>query len=64
MPATDDIVVPLYLRCDEGELAFVSTVTTFGTPIDVMVSELPIELGSWLYRRWRDSRDALPLCQS
>ncbi len=42
-PATNDIVVPLRLRCDEGELAFFSTVTTFGTPIDVMVAELAIE---------------------
>ncbi len=42
-PATNDIVVPLRLRSDEGELVFFSTVTTFGTPMDVMVSELAIE---------------------
>ncbi len=42
-PATNEIVVPLRLRCDDGELAFFSTVTTFGTPMDVMVSELAIE---------------------
>jgi transcriptional regulator with XRE-family HTH domain len=37
------IVVPLRLRTDAGELAFFSTVTTFGTPVDITVSELAIE---------------------
>jgi hypothetical protein len=37
------IVVPLRLRSDEGELAFFSTVTTFGTPVDITLSELAIE---------------------
>jgi transcriptional regulator with XRE-family HTH domain len=37
------IVVPLRLRTDQGELAFFSTVTTFGTPVDITVSELAIE---------------------
>jgi transcriptional regulator with XRE-family HTH domain len=38
-----DIVIPLRIRTDDGELAFFSTVTTFGTPVDVTVSELAIE---------------------
>jgi transcriptional regulator with XRE-family HTH domain len=45
-PAEDrgaGIVVPLRLRTAEGELAFFSTVTTFGTPVDITVSELAIE---------------------
>jgi len=37
------IVVPLRLRSDDGELAFFSTVTTFGTPVDITLSELAIE---------------------
>lgn len=35
--------VPLQLMSDHGELSFISTVTVFGTPIDVTVSELAIE---------------------
>jgi hypothetical protein len=38
-----DIAVPLRLRVDAHELAFISTVTTFGTATDVTVSELSIE---------------------
>ena len=37
------IAVPLRLRDDGGELAFISTVTTFGTALDVTLSELSIE---------------------
>jgi len=37
------LVVPLRIRHGDGELAFVSTVTTFGTPLDVTVAELVIE---------------------
>ena len=37
------LVVPLRIRHGDGVLAFVSTVTTFGTPLDVTVSELVIE---------------------
>jgi transcriptional regulator with XRE-family HTH domain len=37
------LVVPLRIRHGTGELAFVSTVTTFGTPLDVTVAELVIE---------------------
>jgi hypothetical protein len=38
-----DIVLPLRLRADGRELSFFSTVTTFGTPADVTLSELTIE---------------------
>ncbi len=37
------IVVPLRLRAGEHELAFFSTVATFGTAIDITVAELSIE---------------------
>jgi transcription regulator MmyB-like protein len=37
------IAVPLRLRLDDDELAFISTATTFGTATDVTVSELAIE---------------------
>jgi transcriptional regulator with XRE-family HTH domain len=43
VPAPGAIVVPLRLRHEHGELAFMSTVTTFGTPLDITVSELSIE---------------------
>jgi transcriptional regulator with XRE-family HTH domain len=44
MPGPGDVVVPLRLRGPEGkELAFFSTVATFGTPLDVTVAELVIE---------------------
>jgi len=41
--AAAEIAVALRLRHDEGELAFISTVTTFGTAVDITVSELAIE---------------------
>jgi transcriptional regulator with XRE-family HTH domain len=41
--AVGEIAVPLRLRHDDGELAFISTVTTFGTATDITVSELAIE---------------------
>jgi transcriptional regulator with XRE-family HTH domain len=37
------IAVPLRLASDAGELAFISTATSFGAPADVTVSELTIE---------------------
>jgi transcriptional regulator with XRE-family HTH domain len=44
VPRAGEIVVPLRIGTDEaGELAFMSTVTTFGTPLDITVSELSIE---------------------
>jgi transcriptional regulator with XRE-family HTH domain len=38
-----DIVLPLRLRGDEGELAFFSTLSTFGTAVDITLAELSIE---------------------
>ena len=38
-----DIVLPLRLRAGDAELSFFSTVTTFGTPVDVTLSELAVE---------------------
>jgi transcriptional regulator with XRE-family HTH domain len=38
-----DIVLPLRLRDGDGELAFFSTISTFGTASDVTLSELAIE---------------------
>ena len=35
--------MPLRLRIPGGELRFFSTVTTFGTPVDITVEELSIE---------------------
>ena len=54
--ATSDVVVPLRLTIPGGELSFFSTVTTFGTPVDITVEELSIEsffpadraTGDWL----------------
>ena len=45
IPAVGEVFVPLRLRHGDGdgELAFFSTVTTFGTPLDVTVAELAIE---------------------
>ncbi|MDH5823681.1 helix-turn-helix transcriptional regulator [Luteimonas sp. RD2P54] len=37
------IAVPLRLRSEAGELAFLSTTTVFGTPVEVTLSELAIE---------------------
>jgi transcriptional regulator with XRE-family HTH domain len=42
-PAHGAIAVPLVLRHGERELAFFSTVATFGTAVDVTVAELSIE---------------------
>ena len=42
-PPQGAIAVPLVLRHGDRELAFFSTVATFGTPLDVTVSELMIE---------------------
>jgi transcriptional regulator with XRE-family HTH domain len=43
IPGPGDIVVPLRLRYGGRQLAFLSTVTTFSTPLDVTVSELAVE---------------------
>jgi transcriptional regulator with XRE-family HTH domain len=41
--AAADLVVPLRLLHDGRELRFISTISTFGTPIDITLSELSIE---------------------
>lgn len=59
-----EVVVPLRLRVGDTELAMLSTVATFGTPLDVTVAELVIETffpadeatGRWL-RDWASTRD-------
>ncbi|HVQ90562.1 MAG TPA: helix-turn-helix transcriptional regulator [Mycobacteriales bacterium] len=43
LPAAGEIVIPLRLRAGGGELAFLSTIAAFGTPLDVTVAELSIE---------------------
>lgn len=42
-PGPEQIVVPLRVRRGGMELAFFSTTTTFGTPLDITVAELVIE---------------------
>jgi transcriptional regulator with XRE-family HTH domain len=42
-PGPGDVAVPLRFRHGDRELAFISTVATFGTPLDVTVAELVIE---------------------
>jgi transcriptional regulator with XRE-family HTH domain len=37
------VVVPFELRTDTGVLAFISTTTVFGTPVDITLSELAVE---------------------
>jgi hypothetical protein len=51
-----DVVVPLRVRAGDGELRFFSTVTTFGTPVDITVEELVIEA---FYPADRATADAL-----
>ena len=43
-PAASDVIVPLRLATDAGVLSFLSTTTIFGTPIDVTLSEIALEL--------------------
>jgi transcriptional regulator with XRE-family HTH domain len=38
------VIVPFQLRTDDGVLSFFSTTTVFGTPVDITLSELAIEL--------------------
>ncbi|HEU4949055.1 MAG TPA: helix-turn-helix transcriptional regulator [Kribbella sp.] len=42
-PGPSDVVVPIRLRYGDRELALLTTIATFGTPLDVTVSELMIE---------------------
>jgi hypothetical protein len=39
----EDLVVPLRLRDGDQELSFISTISTFGTPIDITLAELALE---------------------
>jgi hypothetical protein len=41
--AVNSIAVPLVLDTAAGRISFVSTVTIFGTPVDITLSELAIE---------------------
>ncbi len=43
VPGPGDVVVPLRIRTEVGELRFFGTVATFGTPVDITVAELSIE---------------------
>lgn len=43
LPGPGEIAVPLRFRFRDEELAFFSTVSTFGTPLDITVAELAIE---------------------
>ncbi|MEW9531713.1 helix-turn-helix domain-containing protein [Microbispora sp. NPDC049125] len=43
VPSPGDILIPLRIRRGGRELSFFSIVATFGTPLDVTVSELAIE---------------------
>ncbi|WP_018656183.1 helix-turn-helix transcriptional regulator [Actinomadura flavalba] len=42
-PDGGEVLVPLRLRADGRDLAFITTIATFGTPLDVTVAELAIE---------------------
>jgi hypothetical protein len=39
----DGIAVPLRIRSGDAQLSFLSTVTTFGTAVDVTAAELSVE---------------------
>ena len=41
--APSAIAIPMRLRTDEGELAFVTMIATFGTALDITLAELAIE---------------------
>lgn len=43
VPGPGELVVPLRMRTEQGELTFFSTVATFGTPLDITLAELCIE---------------------
>lgn len=43
LPGPGHVAVPLRLRHDGRELAFISLVAAFGTPVDITVAELAIE---------------------
>jgi hypothetical protein len=39
----DGVAVPLRIRAGDGELSFLSTVTTFGTAVDLTAAEVSVE---------------------
>jgi transcriptional regulator with XRE-family HTH domain len=41
--AANEVAVPLRLRTPSGELSFLSTVTVFGTPVEIELSEVTLE---------------------
>lgn len=41
--AHNAVALPLQLRTDMGVLSFISTITVFGTPVDITLSELALE---------------------
>ena len=43
-PRHDDVIVPLQLRTPVGVLSFISTTLLFGSPTDVTLAELAVEL--------------------
>ena len=43
LPSGHEVVVPLVLDSDLGRLSFISTTMVFGTPTDILLSELAIE---------------------
>lgn len=43
LPGPGDVVLPIRLRYRDRELALLTTIATFGTPLDITVSELMIE---------------------
>ena len=43
LPSPGDVVIPLRLRHEGRELSFLSTIATFGTPLDITAAELVIE---------------------
>jgi transcriptional regulator with XRE-family HTH domain len=60
-PGFAEIAVPLRLRHDGDELAFISTKTSFATAVDVTVAELSIESFFPADRQTAEAMRALPL---
>ncbi|WP_239126612.1 helix-turn-helix domain-containing protein [Asanoa siamensis] len=42
-PVLSDVVIPMIIRVDGQELRLFSTITTFGTPLDITLDEVAIE---------------------
>ena len=41
--ASRAIAIPMRLRTDDGDLAFITMIATFGTALDITLTELSIE---------------------